>query len=147
MKNKVFNALIIFIAASLVIIKLYHSNSHFSRVVSRELLDEYRNTFEYNLSQDQLEYWTKVITNYDLLSSDQKKILSTYLSKEEELRVKKTISAIAKIIKTKYYWTSQSVKEDVIYFTDLNIYEYLHSLQSPKLEEAKNNRGKYANNN
>lgn len=118
-------------------------NSNFSRETSRMMLDEYRNTFEYNLNEEDAQYWSVVVKNYSKISPLQLKILNTYFNKEEKTRLDKTVSYLGKIIKGKNYWIPQSIKEDIIYFRELNAYEYSYSWQAPKLEEAKNNRGRY----
>lgn len=117
--------------------------SHFSREISRELLDEYRNLFEYDLTPVQEAYWKVVVINSQKISSDQKSNLEKYYSKEELRRINSTLEYLPDLTSHKTRWVPQSVKEDIVYFMDLNVYDYFHSWQAPILEQAKGNRKKY----
>lgn len=113
----------------------YMKPGTYSRSELREFRKEYRDLFEYDLNTDSKEKWRTVLKNYYELTSVRKSILNKNLNSQEQEKLKTTIEYLEKIINKKHPLIPQSVKDDIVYFKNKHIYEYLYQLQSPVLNQ------------
>lgn len=109
-------------------------SSPFSREESRAYRNEYRELFEYSLSQRDQSFWRQVIKNYDELTEPRQKILKSKLKPEEIKAFNESIGYLRGMLNKEQVWVPQSMKDYLMYFKSKRLYDYLHSLQASVLE-------------